>query len=567
MDRITKSLLDEFAAEHGVARMPEDKQFEHFAAYLTISRHHGDAFETSDVATGAGADTGIDAVAIVINGTLVTDAEMVEELAKTNGFLEVTFVFVQAERSSSFESAKIGQFGFGVVDFFADQPRLPRNTTVEAASEVMAKVYASVSRFKRGNPACRLYYVTTGKWTEDRNLEVRRKAVVDDLINLRIFRDVEFIPVDADRIQKLYNQMRNAISREFTFADKTVVPELPGIKEAYLGIIPAKEFIPLIEDDGGEMLRSIFYDNVRDWQDYNAVNDGIRATLQSAAARSRFVLMNNGITIITKKLLPTGNKFTIEDYQIVNGCQTSHVLWKNREFIDDSVMIPLRLIATEDEEVIGAIIKATNQQTEVKQEQLLAFSDFQKKLEAYFLSFELGRRLYYERRSRQFANVNVEKTRIVTPASLIRAYASMFLDEPHRTTRNYKTLLDKIGDSIFGSDHRLHAYYAAAVAHYRLEYLFRNQFLDAKYKPARYHILLALRIMAVPQKPAKPNSHEMDRYADKLLTILWDTTAAETAFRGAAEVVDQVANGNFHRDHIRTQPFTDSLKKELVTTL
>jgi hypothetical protein len=226
-------------------------------------------------------------------------------------------------------------------------------------------------------------------------------------------------------------------------------------------------------------------------------------------------------------------------------------------------MIPLRLIATENEDVISSIIKATNQQTEVKPEQLLAFSDFQKKLEAYFQSFEPAKRLYYERRSRQYANVSVEKTRVVTPANLIRAYASMFLDEPHRTTRNYKLLLDRIGTTIFGPEHRLHAYYVAAVANYRLEFLFRNQFLDAKYRPARYHILLALRIIAAPEPPPRTNSHEMDRYAERILSSLWDTSQAETAFRGAAEIVDLVAQGNFHRDHIRTQPFTDALKREL----
>jgi hypothetical protein len=34
-------------------------------------------------------------------------------------------------------------------------------------------------------------------------------------------------------------------------------------------------------------------------------------------------LMNNGVTIIARHLQPTGNRFHIEDFQIVNGCQTS----------------------------------------------------------------------------------------------------------------------------------------------------------------------------------------------------------------------------------------------------
>ena len=50
--------------------------------------------------TGNGNDTGIDGAAILVNGALVTDADIVEELAQASGFLDVDFVFVQAERSS-----------------------------------------------------------------------------------------------------------------------------------------------------------------------------------------------------------------------------------------------------------------------------------------------------------------------------------------------------------------------------------------------------------------------------------------------------------------------------------
>ena len=112
--------------------------------------------------------------------------------------------------------------------------------------------------------------------------------------------------------------------------------------------------------------------------------------------------MNNGVTIIAKTLRATANRFYIEDYQIVNGCQTSHVLFDRKEALDSTVMVPLRLIATKDDDVIASIIVATNRQTEVREEQLLALSSFQKKLEAFFSSFDEAQRLYYERRSRQY---------------------------------------------------------------------------------------------------------------------------------------------------------------------
>ncbi len=566
MDRITRSLLDEFSQEAQLGAQPEDARFEHFTSFLTISRSLEDSFDTGDVVTGSGGDTGIDAIAVIVNGALVTDAEFVEELAATNGFIDATFVFVQAERSPSFEAAKIGQFGFGVVDFFKDKPTLPRNERVSALAEVMAAVYQRSSRFTRGNPVCRLFYATTGRWANDRALEARRAAVVEDLAQLNIFREVEFTPVGADAIQRYYNESKNAVARDFTFASKTVVPESAGVKEAYLGLLPAPDFLALLDDGSGGILKSIFYDNVRDWQQYNTVNTEIKSSLQSDVHRARFALMNNGVTIIAKTLRATGNRFHIEDYQIVNGCQTSHVLFDNRALLDASVVVPVRLIATDDEDVIASIVKATNRQTEVKEEQLLALSDFQKKLEAYFATFPEPQRLYYERRSRQFSSGSgIEKTRIITPTILIRAYASAFLEEPHRTTRTYGALLQQLGKSIFGPDDRLESYYYAASAHYRLEYLFRNGSLPSAYKSARYHILMAARLLESSAVLPRPNSHEMARLSESLWKSIWDTTKSDQLLQHAAKIVYGAANGDFHRDKVRTEPFTKLVKAACLT--
>ncbi|MEP7153195.1 MAG: AIPR family protein [Nitrospira sp.] len=560
MDRITSALLAEFSQDNGIQSLPEDTRFERFASYLVVSPHLADSFDTADIATGAGSDTGIDAIAIVVNGTLVTDQELVKELVETNGYLDVTFIFVQAERSSSFEGSKIGTFGYGVMDFFKEKPTLPRNEQVAEAAAIMNAIYARSSKFTRGNPVCRLYYVTTGKWLGDANLVARRQTVLDDLTSTRLFREVDFTPLDADSVQRLYNQSKNAIARDFTFANRTLIPEMPGVSEAYLGFLPASEFLALLRDENGVLLKTIFYDNVRDWQDYNAVNSEIRQTLAATAQRKRFSLMNNGVTIIAKALRATGNRFHIEDYQIVNGCQTSHVLYDQRSTLDDSIIIPLRLIATQDDEIIASIVKATNRQTQVKEEQLLALNDVQKKLEAYFASFDEPRRLYYERRSRQYNTTpGIEKTRIITLTNLIRAYAAFMLNEPHRTTRNFKALLDKVGSSIFGADHRPEPYYTAASALYRLESLFRNGSIESKYKPARYHILMAARLLASPHNPPRPNSNEMTRFADELTEKFWDQSVAEHLFADAVAVVEEMAKGNLNRDNIRTLPFTEAV--------
>ncbi len=244
MDRITTALLEEFCKENELTGLKEDRQFEHFACFLAVYRHHSETFDTEDVVV---ADTGIDGIAIIVNGVLVTDVDTVEELAQRNNYLDVTFVFVQADRSASFDAAKIGSFSFGVADFFKEKPQLPQNKAMKDAAEIMTAIYKRSGKFSRGNPSCRLYYVTTGKWVGDTTLETRRQAAITDLKGTGIFRDVDFIPVDADSIQKLYRQTKNAVHREFTFADRTTVPEIVGVTEAYIGLLPAEEFVSILK--------------------------------------------------------------------------------------------------------------------------------------------------------------------------------------------------------------------------------------------------------------------------------------------------------------------------------
>jgi hypothetical protein len=564
VDRVTKSLLDEFVTENSLESLSESEAFEHFCGYLITSEHFSETFSTTDIAVGAGGDCGVDCVAIIVNGSLVTNPEEIQDLEEANGFLDATFVFVQAERSSSFETAKIGQFGFGVLDFFSDSPQLPRNEDIALAGRTANALFERSAKF-RGNPRCFMYYTTTGRWTDDQNLVVRRDSVAKDLLDTNLFANVRFECLGANELQSLYRKSKHAVAVQVTFADKTVVPEIPGIEQAYVGVLPVSEFMRLIENDNEEVLTSLFYDNVRHWQEWNPVNSEMRATIKDPEKQVLFPLLNNGVTIVAKRVQATGNRFLLEDYQVVNGCQTSYVLHEERASLSDRVYVPVRLIATADPEIRNSIIMATNRQTAVTEDQLFAMTEFPKKLELYFPTFDGRQKLHYERRSRQYSSIDgVEKVRVIDLRTMVRAFASMFLEQPHRTTRNFKALLKTVGTDIFGPEHRLEPYYVAAYAYYRLEFFFRNQLLPAELKPARYHMLMAFR-MLVAGSGALPamNSNEMSRFCEPLMNALWDDERCKDLFDGAAELVREVADGNLHRDNIRTEPFTDGLKERL----
>jgi hypothetical protein len=552
MDRVSGSLLQEFSIEREISNLPESKRFEHFVSFITTSRHYADTFDTDDILVGDA--TGIDAIAIIVNSTLITDVEMLEELDRAGEF-DVTFVFIQADRGG-FDAAKIGDFGFSVGDYFKEQPKLPRNSEIAASAEIMTAIYRRSAKFKRGNPACRLYFATTSSGSGDPQLEARRKSVIEDLSVTNLFREVTFTLLGADGIHKLYRQTKNAIEREFIFENRLTIPDIPGVTQAYLGFLPIAELKKIVMDDNGEIIGSLFYSNPRDWQGYNEVNEEIKGTLNSED-KTRFVLMNNGITIIARDIRPTGNKYVIQDYQIVNGCQTSHVLLEQANWDDRAVTVPVRLIGTQDETVINAIIRATNRQTQVSEDQFFALEEFPKHLEQFFLTYSLNERIYFERRSRQYGRLAIEKTRVITQPNVIKAFAAMFLQEPHRTTRDYAALKDKVGKEIFAKGHRMEPYYAAAYGLYKLEYLFRNGKLPSKYKAARFHILLAARMLANPMPlPQFLNSRDMEDYCKPVLKILWDPSKCDRLLVAAAVVVEAAVNDKLDRDSIRTEPTT-----------
>jgi hypothetical protein len=448
-----------------------------------------------------------------------------------------------------------------VKDFFESKPKLTRNDAVKNAAEIMEALYRAGTKFRPGNPVCRLYYVTTGTWQKDADLEARRAAIEADLRSLQIFRDVWISCVGAEGLQQFYRQTKNAVSAEFTFSNRTLLPEIAGVSEAYIGFITLSEFISIVSDDEGELLGSIFYENVRDWQDYTApVNDEIRETVTSGK-RDRFVIMNNGITMISRTLRALRrDRFQIEDFQIVNGCQTTHVLFDCHKQADDSLLIPLRIVATQDGDVIKSIIRGTNRQTKVEDDQFFALTDFAEQLEDYFQTLPEPQRLYYERRSGQYSRLQtVHATRIVAHRNLVRAVGAMFLNVPHQTTRSYQSLRESIGKEIFAKGQRLEPYYVSAYALYKLDVNFRAQRIDSKLKAARFHILLAMRLLANPVPLPRMNAHEMQRYCDLIQKILWDSTKADDLCARAAKIVEKAAVGNFNRDNIRTQPFTEKI--------
>jgi hypothetical protein len=204
----------------------------------------------------------------------------------------------------------------------------------------------------------------------------------------------------------------------------------------------------------------------------------------------------------------------------------------------------------------------------VKPDELYALSEFQKGLEDYYATFSGTQRLYYERRSKQYAaNTGVEKVRVVTKQHQMRAFVAMFMDEPHRGYYP-RSLGPQVGKTIFARDHQFEPYYLSAYAQFRLEYFFRNKSIGAKYKPARYHLLYGARHILLPRTVPNAKSNDMQRFCGQLQQHIQDDITLLAAFQRATAIVDKVIRQKvLDRTLAKTQPFTKDFEATLFGDL
>lgn len=529
MDVVSQSLLREFAQSQKIESRPESEQFEAFVNYIVVSDIYPEEFDFSIVATGPG-EFGIDGIAIIVNDAIVDDEEQLDDIISHSPVLQVQFVFVQAKTSSSFDSGDMSKFFHAVLDFFKDQASFNQNERTLELQRIKKRLYAEAAKFVRGLPKLALHYATTGTWMDDKNLCAIRDGFLAQLNSSHMFAATTFHPLDATRVQKLYFQTKNAFRVSVSFAQNLSLPEIPNVRESYIGLLPISEYLKMITDQDGNVRRRLFFDNIRDFQGNTPVNLSIAATLLSESS-IEFPLRNNGVTIVARKLQRVGTQFTLEDFQIVNGCQTSHVIAAESDKTNSAIMIPVKIIATEDEEITRQVIIASNQQNKVDQESFWALDPIHKSIEIYFESKPGDQRLHYERRPGQFNTiVGVEKVRVITKDQLLKIYASVFLEQPNQVGRYYKDLTPLIGKEIFSSDHEVHSYYTAAYIGYRLEFMFRNRRMGSEWKPFRFQLAMAARLILERDLSLDVKKKRSQAYCSRIDEVMADPDKAQLVF-------------------------------------
>ena len=565
MDRITQSMIDSFKNNQSLNIDDASELFEYFVNYCVVNNIYGsNDFDLEEITTGK-ATQGIDGIAIIVNQKFVNTIEDIDTLIEYNKSISVKFVLIQAKTSSSFDNTEIGNLLTYSKLFFSDDTSMFHTPEMQHFIELKEYIFSKGDKLKK-NPELFLFYVTLGTWTEDENLQATISVGKESLRGTNLFSNISFEPCGSEKIQDLYRKTKEKLKSIFKFEKRITMYSINDDEVGYSGVLPFKEFKKLIIDENGAT-KAVFEDNIRDYLGPNPdVNKNITETIKMGNVNA-FSMLNNGITVVTSSIIISGDIATIEDYQIVNGCQTSNVLIENMDNVEgiDELIIPIRIIATKDENLKNDITRATNSQTAIKKDQLEALSTFQKKLEEYYKTYRDEDALVYERRTGQYRDSNIPKNRIVTIAMQIKTVAAMFLDEPSGVSGQYGTVAKRVGNKIFKTADKEIIYYVSSLALYKIENLFKTHRIDKKYRRARYHAMMLFRMLVSTEEMPRFNARKMENYCKNILEVLENSTECERIFCG---IVAYIASKDGELDIMDRKCFerketTDYLKNHL----
>jgi hypothetical protein len=558
MHRIIKSYLDSFVRSFGLEQEPESAQFEKFSNHVVVSSKVRSQFELDDITTGDG-DDGIDGVAIVANEEILLSREDAESLfssSKRNHDVEV--IFIQAKRSEECDLGDFLKFKESIIRFVNSENYEVTDETQKDSKEVFDVCISNVAKIRGGRPSLTARYVTTGIYREPQALEEAKANFEAQLKDIGYFNFVDIKFIDRDALATLWVSTYSGISAQLDMFSQAALPNIEGVEEAYLAVVKAKDFVNklLLAEDGSLRSNQVFEENIRAFLGLeNPVNKSISETLKSKKGATRFPVLNNGITIVSPNVIAQGATLHLENYQIINDCQTSSVLFENRDLLDDSIMVNLKIIETSNEDVFSELVRATNSQTKVDETQFLSLQPIVKKIEQYFNTFEGDDvQLHFERREKQYVGREIPALRIFSVNLAAKCVAAMFFQRPDLSSRYPKRMYELLAKDIFNEDNKEIIFYAACLTLYRLHRLVSSSVIPQNMKRYKWHLLVLVRVIVSGKNMPKLNSKKIEPYCQKIVDALSKNGDSMTKpFQQAVEVIRSM-------NHISA----DSLKKQQV---
>jgi hypothetical protein len=561
MHRIIKSHLSNFVKSFGLEAEPLDQQFEHFCSYAVLYSRCASSFDLDDVTTGPG-DDGVDGIAVILDEEIIVsddDARTAFKTDRKNHDVEV--VFVQAKTSDGFDLGDFLKFKESVLRFINEEPYTATDEIQQNARSVFDECIGNVPKIRNGKPRLTARFISTGNYLAPKEFEAAIAAFVKQIDDIGYFSDVDIKCFGRNELTELWVSTYSGITAQLPLFGSAPLPAIAGIEEAYLVVARAVDVVSnLLVASDGSLRAQVFEENVRAYLGGdNIVNQSIAETLNSKGTSTRFPVLNNGITIVSPDIRLQGNVLHLENFQIVNGCQTSNILYENRGKYDDKVMVTLKVIETSSEDVFSELVRATNSQSKVDETQFLTLRPIIKRVEQLFNSFDgQDGRLYFERREKQYFGKEVPAIRTFNINTVAKCVASMFCHRPDLAYRYPKKMYETLSSIMFDEENKEIIFYASCLVLYRLHLYVASSNVPQNMRRFKWHILvLVCTIIAGKDRPSM-KSKKMEAYCQKIIDKL--TKPGEQAlspFKKAVEVLESL--GEISDDRLKRQTVLDEM--------
>lgn len=295
-----------------------------------------------------------------------------------------------------------------------------------------------------------------------------RQTIIDEYDN-DTFEEFEFVTYGVDELVTLLKAQQRQTRRidaeirmKYDANNPSLIKYYAQDLKGLVCSVPAQEIARLVNAD---TVGAIFDLNLRRFLGIRgAINKDILATCKSTQSSYEFWFLNNGITVVCDEMDPVTDPdnpiIKLKNMQIVNGCQTSTALalaQKDNKLASD-VRVLLRIYETNDPDLIGKIVLTTNNQNKIGGRDLRANDDAQLDMETGFKIYNY----FYERKSRQFDEEDIDTSRIIPNDLVAQSYLSVVLKNPaDGRARKYK-LWGDLYNKIFSGD-RVEPYIIASL--------------------------------------------------------------------------------------------------------
>lgn len=540
VEPIINARFKQFRQKNELENIQDGLAFEKFVNYTIYSLHQPDAFNADSelldfVSVGGSNDMGIDGIAIKIDDIIIKSKSDINDIMRFNGAkrINVEFIFIQSKYKTHFDKGELNNFVDGVRDFLSDIHHFPMNDNIK--EQLLLKEYLlsdELTIMWENNPKISLYYVGMGRWKEPADLIGISRQFEQDIEKLNIYSSSNFKFIDSNSLKEIYDSIQNTFSATIDTRHSMPLTDVKGVENSCLSIVFGNELLKLISTEDGIIRKSLFNDNVRDFQGINPVNSEIEDTIKINP--EKFIVLNNGITIVCDEFKQNNTKLTIINPQIVNGCQTSHMLYEaHKKNLDLSkVPVSVRLISTTNEEIVNDIVRGTNRQNIVLEEAFESTKKFHKDLEEFFIDYSNdNEKIYYERRSKQYQhNPTIKQTQKVNLRVLTQYYVGMFLNQPHSAHRHESILLKENKEKIYQDFHSKLPYFVTALTFLKFEKFLRENNVLKITKTYKPHILMMFRQSIGGYVPSANKETEIDKHCEKILKLLGDQNELNNSF-------------------------------------